>query len=577
MHMLAIEVYAPDGNLLATRTCEVGVHTIGRSATSDLRVRHRSVARRHAFLVVEPDGARIEDSGSRRGTWKDRERIRTYGPLLRGDVILFGDCRLHVASERRSRIDERCDRLADYADAASGTGAELAVASAQLPGSEQRPSDETAVLDRRRIELRQRIQEQIVTSLNLYRRNIIDELSSAELRKEAAAAARRIVSEGTVELPEDIDPEALLSEVVAEAVGLGPLEEFLADDSVSEVMINGPDHVYVERHGRLTRLPAHFTSAASLMSVIDRIVTPLGRRIDEGSPLVDARLPDGSRVNAIIPPLSLVGPVLTIRKFAPQHLGLGRMVEVGTLSEAMAEFLKVCVRYRRNIIVSGGTGTGKTTFLNALSEYIPEAERIVTIEDSAELRLDQEHVVALESRPANIEGSGEVTIRELLRNALRMRPDRIVVGECRGGEALDMLQAMNTGHDGSLTTAHANAPRDALARLEVMTLMAGMDLPSRAIREQIASAVGEIVQLTRFADGRRRVLSITEVDGMESDVILTQELFRFRQTGVSAQGEVFGRHEAAGSVPRFYTDLRGGGVDLDVSVFAADGITEASA
>jgi pilus assembly protein CpaF len=309
----------------------------------------------------------------------------------------------------------------------------------------------------------------------------------------------------------------------------------MADDAVTEIMVNGPECIYVERNGRLQRTPRRFTTPASLMSVVDRIVTPLGRRIDEGSPLVDARLPDGSRVNAIIPPLSLVGPVLTIRKFARRKFGLDELERIDALDRNISDFLKVCIRFRKNIIISGGTGTGKTTFLNALSEYIPDGERIVTIEDSAEIRLHQEHVVSLESRPANIEGSGEVGIRDLVRNALRMRPDRIIVGECRGGEALDMLQAMNTGHDGSLTTAHANAPRDALSRLEVMTLMAGMDLPVRAIREQIASAVDIIVQLSRFPDGRRRVTSVTEVDGMEGDSVLTQELFRFQQTGIDAE------------------------------------------
>jgi pilus assembly protein CpaF len=351
-------------------------------------------------------------------------------------------------------------------------------------------------------------------------------------------------------------------------MGYGPIEPYLADDSVSEVMVNGPQHVYVERAGRLSAVPARFTNQDSLMRVIERIVAPLGRRIDEGMPMVDARLPDGSRVNAIIPPLSLIGPVLTIRKFSKQRFSMERLVEIGALSAAMAEFLRICVRYRKNILVSGGTGTGKTTFLNALSESIASDERIVTIEDAAELQLVQPHVLSLEARPANVEGRGEITIRELVRNALRMRPDRIIVGECRGGEALDMLQAMNTGHDGSLTTGHANSPRDLLSRLEVMVLMAGMELPVRAIREQIASAVDIIVQLTRFSDGRRRVTSIVEVDGMEGEVILTQSLFSFKQRGIGDSGQVLGVHSGIGHAPRFYESLEDCGVELNRTVFA---------
>jgi pilus assembly protein CpaF len=314
-------------------------------------------------------------------------------------------------------------------------------------------------------------------------------------------------------------------------------------------------------------VPARFISADSLMRVIERIVAPIGRRIDEGVPMVDARLPDGSRVNAIIPPLSLIGPILTIRRFAGQRYSMAKLVEIGALTPAMAEFLKVCVRYRKNIVVSGGTGSGKTTFLNALSEFIAPNERIVTIEDAAELRLEQPHVLSLEARPANVEGRGEITIRDLVRNALRMRPDRIIVGECRGGEALDMLQAMNTGHDGSLTTGHANSPRDLLSRLEVMVLMAGMDLPVRAIREQISAAVDVIVQLSRFSDGRRRVTGIVTVEGLEGEVILTQPLFNFRQKGVGASGEIIGEYRGLGQPPAFYETLDEAGIHLDRSIF----------
>jgi pilus assembly protein CpaF len=374
--------------------------------------------------------------------------------------------------------------------------------------------------------LKEQLQSLVLRELDLFRRTALNKLSNAELRAEARQAIETILSSGAIRLPDGIERAAFIQEVTAEILGYGPIEPYLLDDSISEVMVNGPEQIYIERNGLLSAVPARFISADSLMRVIERIVAPVGRRIDEGFPMVDARLPDGSRVNAIIPPLSLIGPILTIRRFAGQRYSMARLVEVGALTSAMAEFLKICVRYRKNILVSGGTGTGKTTFLNALSEFIPANERIVTIEDAAELRLAQPHVLSLEARPANIEGRGEVTIRDLVRNALRMRPDRIVIGECRGGEALDMLQAMNTGHDGSLTTGHANSPRDLLSRLEVMVLMTGMELPVRAIREQIASAVDIIVQLSRFGDGRRRVTSIVAIDGLEGDVILTQPLSR---------------------------------------------------
>ncbi len=417
--------------------------------------------------------------------------------------------------------------------------------------------------------LQERVQELVLRELDLFRRTALNSLGQADLRKEARLAIESIISAGAIQLPPLVDRSLFVQEMTAEIMGYGPIEPYLADESVSEIMVNGPNQIYIERRGRLTLVPARFINADSLMRVIERIVSPLGRRIDEGVPMVDARLPDGSRVNAIIPPLSLVGPILTIRKFAKQRFSMDRLVEIGSLTPQMAAFLTICVQYRKNIIVSGGTGSGKTTFLNALSESIPATERICTIEDAAELRLVQPHVLSLEARPPNVEGRGEVTIRDLVRNSLRMRPDRIIVGECRGGEALDMLQAMNTGHDGSLTTGHANSPRDLLSRLEVMVLMAGMDLPVRAIREQIASAVDIVVQQTRFSDGRRRVTSIVEVDGMEGDVILTQPLFAFKQRGVAANGEIVGEYVGFDQAPRFYEDLNEAGIELDRGIFAA--------
>lgn len=415
--------------------------------------------------------------------------------------------------------------------------------------------------------LKERMQPLVLRELDLFRRTALNDLAAADLRAEAKQAIENILASGAVRLPESIDRARFVQEMTAEIMGYGPIEPYLNDDSVTEVMVNGPNQIYIERNGRLIAVPARFISADSLMRVIERIVAPIGRRIDEGVPMVDGRLPDGSRVNAIIPPLSLIGPILTIRRFGGQRYSMARLVDIGALTRSMADFLAICVRHRKNIVISGGTGTGKTTFLNALSEYISSSERIVTIEDAAELRLAQPHVLSLEARPPNVEGRGEVTIRDLVRNALRMRPDRIIVGECRGGEALDMLQAMNTGHDGSLTTGHANSPRDLLSRLEVMVLMAGMDLPVRAIREQIAAALDIIVQLTRFSDGCRRVTAIVAVEGLEGDVILTQPLFSFRQKGLGARGAVLGSHHACGQPPAFYEALEEAGVHLDRTIF----------
>jgi len=412
-------------------------------------------------------------------------------------------------------------------------------------------------------ELARTLHRELLAALDLRRRDIV-QMPEAELRALASERLAGII--GRMSLPRDLDTRALVRFVVDEAIGLGPLESLLADDSVSEIMVNGSGRVFVERGGQLQSTTTRFTSEQALRAAIDRVVSRVGRRVDEASPLVDARLADGSRVNVVLPPLSLCGAALTIRKFSRRRLTMDDLVDLGAISRPMVQFLAECVRHRRNIIVSGGTGSGKTTLLNVLSALIPEGERIITIEDAAELRLAHDNLVALEARTANLEGRGEITIRDLVRNALRMRPDRIVVGECRGGEALDMLQAMNTGHDGSLTTAHANGPRDLLSRLEVMVLMAGVELPLQAVREQIAAAVDLIVHVARFPCGARRVTHIVEVTGIDAGVIATQELFHHLRSGSGGAG----RFEAAGQVPAFYDTLREGGAVLDYSIFRRD-------
>lgn len=363
---------------------------------------------------------------------------------------------------------------------------------------------------------------------------------------------------------------AMLQYLQTQLIGYGPIEPLLDDDTITEVMVNGPDKVYVERGGRITLTDVRFQDDAQVTRVIKRIIEPLGRRIDHHHPMVDARLPDGSRVNAIIPPTAIDGPSITIRKFSKKRLTADDLIRFQSISPEMVDFMKACVDARLNIVVSGGTGSGKTTLLNVLSSFIPDDERIVTIEDSAELRLNQTHVVRLESVPGDDDGTGRVAIRDLVRNSLRMRPDRIVVGECRGGEALDMLQAMNTGHDGSLTTVHANSPRDAIARLETLVLMAGMELPARAIRQQIASAVDLIVQQARLRDGSRRVVQITEVQGMEGETVIMQDVFVFHELGIGEDGKVIGVMKGTGIRPKFTTKLEAAGHKLGSEVFLAE-------
>jgi len=393
----------------------------------------------------------------------------------------------------------------------------------------------------------------------------MDITQTAEVRATIREMFEAMLEEESIVLTRN-EKRRLFEAIVAEILGYGPLEQFLQTDGITEIMVNGPEHVYIESSGKLQRTNVTFEDNDHLLRIIDRIVAPLGRRIDEGSPMVDARLPDGSRVNAVVPPISLNGASLTIRVFSKIPFTVENLIEFGSITAEAVEFLKACVVAKLNVVVSGGTGSGKTTLLNILSGFIPDGERIITIENAAELQLRQEHVVTLESRSANVEGRGAVTIQDLVINSLRMRPDRIIVGEVRGGEALDMLQAMNTGHDGSMTTGHANSTRDMLSRLETMVLMAGMDLPHRAIREQIASAINVVVHQDRLRDGSRKVMSISEIQGMEGDVITTSEIFRFEQTSIE-DGKVIGRLRPTGLRPKFMWKLQEAGIMLPPSIF----------
>lgn len=410
-------------------------------------------------------------------------------------------------------------------------------------------------------DLKNRIQQKLIAELD----PSMDVTKTSEVRTTIQEMFETMLLQEQIVLTRT-EKKRLFEQIVAEILGYGPLEQYLSVEGITEIMVNGPKHVYVEKAGRVQRVNTTFEDDEHLMRIIERIVAPLGRRIDEGAPMVDARLPDGSRVNAIIPPISLVGPTLTIRIFAKIPLTVENLIEFGTITRESVEFLKACVIAKVNLIISGGTGSGKTTTLNIMSGFIPEGERIVTIENAAELQLRQEHVVTLESRPPNIEGKGEVSIRDLVVNSLRMRPDRIIVGEVRSGESLDMLQAMNTGHEGSMTTLHANSPRDMLARLETMVLMAGMDLPHRAIREQIASAVDLVIHQDRMRDGSRKITSISEIQGMEGDVITMSEIYRFEQTGYE-NGKVIGRLRPTGLRPKFMYKLQEAGIMLPPSIF----------
>ena len=550
------------GGVRETRDLPDGAWFIGRGEGCFVRLDFPDVSERHAFLSVRGSRVEIKDLNSANGTFVNGEAIDDVVALDGGKVVQIGASMLRV-SEEGDGGGEDGDGGAEDASPCGGEGGVMEDEESPAP-----PEDPAR-------ELRRSVQEQIQREL-LKRMDMkkltLDGVDREGLEDTARAKIRQIIHEvvSNGRLPEGIDPVRLEEDSFNEAIRLGPLEDLLSDDSVTEIMVNGPRKVYVERNGKLELTDCQFTDDAGVLAVIERIVAPLGRRIDESQPYVDARLPDGSRVNAIIAPLALSGPTVTIRKFAKRGMTTDDFIRFGTWTHNAAEFMKLCVMLRKNIVVAGGTGSGKTTLLNLLSGYIPHSERIVTVEDAAELRLRQPHVVRLEARPPNIEGKGAVTIRDLVKNCLRMRPDRIIVGECRGGEALDMLQAMNTGHDGSLTTVHANSPRDVISRLETMVLMSGMDLPTRAIREQIASAVDVIIHESRMSDGTRKVVAITEVTGLEGSQVVMQDIFSFKQTGVGANGRVLGEFGPTGAIPTWYDQLPGRGIRCDPKMFDPD-------
>lgn len=512
---------------------------VGRGARCDVVLQGWRVARQHARFERKPHGVFVEDLGSLCGTWINGKRIAVHGPLTEGDQIMIGECLIQVIDTLAVQLPQTLPTTDDASRPVMG-GALLieseSFTQAQAADTTQSwhtmapPSDYAGLAPDPHprpltvyLQHQQRLHTLLLGKLDLRRRDVAA-MSDHALRAEAQEALSALLASDD-ELPESLDRQQLMHDVLNEAIGLGPLEALLADHAVTEIMVNRHDQIYVESHGRIHPSPVVFSSEQAVLRIIERIVAPLGRRIDESSPMVDARLHDGSRVNAVISPIALKGCCLTIRKFPVQRLSMQDLVDLGTMDQYMSQFLEICVRQRCNIIVSGGTGSGKTTLLNVLSNAIPADERIITIEDAAELQLNHVHCVSLEARPANTEGRGRIEIRDLVRNALRMRPDRIVVGECRGSEAFDMLSAMNTGHEGSLTTLHANTPRDALSRLETMILMAGMDLPLSAVREHIAASVHFIVQQSRLSSGQRVITSIVEVTGIESGRIQLQPIF----------------------------------------------------
>jgi len=547
---------------LSDNECYVG------KAKDNLIILHGwKIGKIHAKLFSENDGLYIADNNTKIGTTVNDNIVKKYGPIKKEDVIAIGDYCIRVRSNNdiSSLTNENSVEVNKVSNNdINAMASKLSVTSS----NNNEPIQNTIKIDESILETerwRKLIHQGLFKLMDL-RRADTSKMDDDKLRLFTKNAISEVLKkvEG---FPENLDKEVIARQVLNEAVGLGPLEELIEREDISEIMVNAYNEIFYECNGKIMKSDVTFTDDESVMSAIERIVSPLGRRIDESSPLVDARLKDGSRVNAVIPPLALKGPCISIRKFMKERLLAEHLVGFGSVSQPMVKFLETIVLRKRNVVISGGTGSGKTTLLNVLSNFIPDGERIVTVEDAAELKLYQPNLVSLEARPPNQEGKGAITIRNLVKNCLRMRPDRIVVGECRGGEALDMLQAMNTGHDGSLTTVHSNSPRDCVSRLEVLVLMSGMDLPVAAIREQISSAVNMIVQQTRFSCGSRRVTSIAEVTGVEAGTVQIAEIFKFQQDGYDADGKIRGRFLATGIIPEFYEDLVKRGIDVDLSIF----------
>ena len=549
--------------------------TIGKQTDNSLALKSWRVAKHHAKIFSKDDVIYLHDLGSLGGSILNSQRIYHVHPLQINDQIVIGPCLIELKDIQSTQSLTEIKELSSVEQSLGDRGVNLISVETEpkraLTNNFQ--PEENLVSARSNLSVRgfsaevettlliaqrNQLHKLLLDALDL-KRNNITVMDDSLLREEASKLLNQIV-EGNEQFKSLSYAKELCEMVINEAVGLGPLEDLLNDPEITEIMVNRFDEVYIERDGKLENHPMSFSSNQSVLSIIDRIVAPIGRRIDESSPMVDARLKDGSRVNAVIPPIAIKGPSITIRKFPLRRPSMDDLIKLGSLDEHMGEFLTMCVKNRMNIVISGGTGSGKTTLLNILSNCIPDGERIVTIEDAAELRLNHHHLISLEARPSNSEGRGQIDIRDLVKNSLRMRPDRIVVGECRGGEAFDMLSAMNTGHEGSLTTLHANSPRDAISRLEVMILMAGMDIPLSAIREHIASSIDFIVQQTRLSDGRRVVSSIVEVCGLESGVIKTQEIFKY-QKGV--KNAFYG----LGIIPDQFEQLQEEGLILDVSRF----------
>lgn len=553
--MFDIVVNTNKGKKIKGVRCPVNECGIGKARDNLIQLRGWKISPHHAELRRHADGVYVEDKTGGGGVLINGEAVTRHGPLRTSDKIGIGSYVITVGIDESADADEFIEDI---------DGEALKTMIGVHSHAEIKEDD--SIFKEERFMWRNRVHDALLEMMDL-RRTDIGAMDENKLRHHVQKMINEIVRQMEGKLPPDVDVEKLKEDVLNEAVGLGPLEELLKGDEITEIMVNKFDEIYIEKGGKLTLSGVTFSSDDAVMSAIERIVSPLGRRIDESSPYVDARLKDGSRVNAIIPPLALRGPCIAIRKFSKEKLTHHDLIRFGAINENMVKFLQIAVEQRLNILISGGTGSGKTTLLNVLSNFIPSTDRIVTIEDAAELQLSQPHLVSLEARPPNLEGQGMITIRDLVKNCLRMRPDRIVVGECRGAEALDMLTAMNTGHDGSLTTAHANTPRDLISRLEVMVMMTGMELPVQAIREMVASAVDLVVQQTRFSDGSRKVVNISEITGVESGTVQMQDIFRFQQQGFDENRRVAGEFQTTGRIPEFYEDLRARGLKVDMDIF----------